>query len=91
MLGRVTWGKGSGALERNEGELRRVGGGREGRRVGGKFKVVEDAADGGEAGDEGQHPAWRATGVTGEDVDAEGAAEEFGPGEPLPGGPEGRS
>ena len=29
MPGRVTWGKGSGALERNEGELRRVGGGRE--------------------------------------------------------------
>ncbi len=44
-----------------------------------------------EVGDERQDPSGRAAGVTGEDVDAEGAAEELGPGEPLPGGPEGRS
>ncbi len=68
----------------------RVGSGREGRSVAGELEVAEDAADGVEAGDEGQAPARRAAGVTGEDVDAEGAAEELGPGKPLSGRPGGR-
>ncbi len=35
----------------------RVGSGREGRSVAGELEVAEDAADGMEAGDEGQDPA----------------------------------
>ena len=75
----------SGALEWNEGELRGTCGGGEWRGSGGELEVAEDAADGREVGDEGEDPAARAAGVTGEDIDAEGAAEEFGPGEAASG------
>ena len=64
-------GQDSGAFEWSEGELWRVGSSGEGRVVAGKLEVAEDAANGGVAGDEGQHPAARAAGVTGEDVDTE--------------------
>ena len=45
------------------------------------MKVAEDFLGGGEVGDEGEDGASGAAGVAAQDVHAEGAAEEFGPGD----------